>query len=121
MQPDDPRSVHYLIPCESARHMNVLVSQYYIGVTCAVCLDNRPTGRINLNTNSTALKVTTWGLHIVFAVIFGPLAYIFFKEGNPLFGIIFSIPTALLVLSIIFTAANKPIKAAASKILARRR
>ena len=89
MQPDDPRSVHYLIPCESARHMNVLVSQYYIGVTCAVCLDNRPTGRIHLNTNSTALKVTTWALHIVFAVILRPLAYIFFKEGNPLFGIIF--------------------------------
>ena len=119
MRPEDPRTVHYLIPCEAVRGQNYLCSNYYFAVNCHACLDNRPPPKISFDTNSTALKITIWALLGIMAPLAALMAFIFLKEGRILLGVIPLAILAIMVESILHKLLMRVVRPIAAKIMGR--
>ena len=121
MKPEDPRTVHHVVPCEVARSIgSYYYPQHYIGVNCTACLDNRPPPKIKWDNNSTALKITIWLSSPMLTILLILLALIMFKEGKTPIGVFFAIPPVIIVGSLLFKLLTIIIKPITSRILAKR-
>ena len=120
MRPEDPRAVHYAIPCEAVRGGSFRYAYYYLGANCDTCLDNRPPPTINWDNTPKALKIVTWILYIPLAILAVLLTLTMFRQGQVAIGLLLGIPTAFMVASPLYNPLTKLVKPLASKIMARR-
>ena len=120
MHPEDPRAVHYAIPCEAARGGSYLYAYHYFGVNCDACLDNRTPPTLNWDNTPKALKIVSWILYIPLATLAVLLTFMMFRQGYAAIGLLIGIPTAFMVASPLYNPLSKIVKPLASKIMARR-
>ena len=120
---EDPRAVHYVKPCKSVREtggLNFLYSQYYLGVNCDACLENRPPGRLRRRRFHPAVE-TAIAASVPLLVLPGAVLGIFltFKDGEIVPGLCFLSLLTMVAHYLLWKQFDSLIRPLASRIMAR--
>ena len=97
MTPGDPRTVHYMIPCEEANPEYTLYANYYLAVNCDLCRERRPPAKYNWQDVPTELKVVSYSLIAFLGLICVGLLIVCLLSGNIALVIWSSFPLVLVL------------------------